>query len=235
MLKHALKPTQACNVPTAARTVFPVVGVALPRRSVKCRFQGSEEERTRRASDPYSSTTNRPTSGGYGYSAGYSEDDPMEGVREYFKDLKQKWDDWPAENRNASVIYGSGAVVVLYIANAVLDSIERVPLIPGLLKFVGLIYSSWFIYRYLLFADGREDLSRDITLDKLFGRAEDEAKDLGKDAQNAWDRVKKTADTNTSSSSRTSRGTAAYGASELDTNVSKALHDMEKIADELSD
>lgn len=213
-----------------------MVGRALPRRSVKCRFQGSEEERTRRASDPYG-TANRPTTGGYGYGAGgYSDEDPFEGVREYFKDLKQKWDDWPAENRNAAVIYGSGALVVLYIASAVLDSIERVPLIPGLLKFVGLIYSSWFVYRYLLFADGRSDLSRDVTLDKIFGRAEDEAKDLGKDAQNAWNRVKKEADKTTSSSSnRTSRGTSAYGASELDSNVSKALHDMEKIADDLRD
>jgi hypothetical protein len=36
---------------------------------------------------------------------------------------------------------------VLYVANAVLDAIERVPLIPPTLKLVGFGFSTWFFFR----------------------------------------------------------------------------------------
>jgi hypothetical protein len=202
---------------------------------VRCYFR--EEERARQTSNPY--TTSSSTGGGY--YTGYDED-PFQGLREGAQDLKRKWDQWPAEDRNSAVIYGSGALLALYIANAVLDAVERVPIIPGLLKFVGLLFSSWFFYRYLLFADGRSDLSRNLTLDKIFAKVDDRVDDLSSQAAGAMDRTKRStgniSTSGNSSSSRTSstsRGTAAYGASELDQNVSSALHDMEKIADDLRD
>jgi hypothetical protein len=198
---------------------------------VRCYFR--EEERARQTTNPYSSSS----STGGGYYSGYNED-PFESLREGAKDLKRKWDEWPAEDRNSALIYGSGALLALYIANAVLDAVERVPLIPGLLKFVGLLFSSWFFYRYLLFADGRSDLSRNLTLDKIFARVDDRVDDLSSKAAGAMDRTRRSSGNistsgNSSSGSRTSHGTAAYGASELDQNVSSALHDMEKIADDL--
>eukprot|EP00878_Enallax_costatus_P038014 GHUV01043136.1.p1 GENE.GHUV01043136.1~~GHUV01043136.1.p1 ORF type:complete len:200 (-),score=47.94 GHUV01043136.1:160-675(-) len=170
MLKHALKPAQTCAVPSAARTL-PLVGSAVPQRRVRCNFQGSEEERTRRVADPYSTRNTAGNTPGY-YSGNYNED-YADGLRDYFNDLKRKWDNWDPEERNQTLLYGSGALVALYIPNAVVDAIERVPLIPGGLKLVGLLYSSWFFYRYLLFADGRSDLSRDVTLENLFGKVND--------------------------------------------------------------
>jgi hypothetical protein len=229
MLKYAVKPVQTSAVSTAARPVSPLGGIAAPKRSVKCHFR--EEERARQA-NPYN--TSSSSSGGGGYYSGYNED-PFESLREGAKDLKAKWDEWPAEDRNSALIYGSGGLLALYIANAVLDAVERVPLVPGLLKFVGLLFSSWFFYRYLLFADGRSDLARNLTLDKIFSRVDDRVDDLSNQAAGAMNRARKSTGNSGSSSSRTSRGTSAYGASELDQNVSNALHDMEKIADDLRD
>jgi hypothetical protein len=34
--------------------------------------------------------------------------------------------------------------------------------LPKVMELVGLGYTSWFIYRYVLFQDGRKDLGEDI-------------------------------------------------------------------------
>lgn len=231
MLQQASRSARAATTGRSTpRQLSSVFGVPLPSRSVRCHFR--EEDRLRNkqnTSYPYSSSS------GSGYYGGYN-DDPFAGVRESFKNLKEKWDEWPAEDRNTAIIYGSGAVLLLYIANAVLDSVERVPLVPGLLKFVGLIFSSWFIWRYLLFADGRRDLAQDATIDKIFGRVNDRVDDLSRQAAGTVDIARNSA-SSSSSSSRLSDNSSSgtYAASELDQNISEALHSMDKLADKLSE
>jgi hypothetical protein len=51
----------------------------------------------------------------------------------------------------------SGAVTV-YITLAVLDAINDIPLLAPLLELVGLSYSAWFVYRYLLRESNRAEL-----------------------------------------------------------------------------
>ncbi|XP_028789271.1 protein CURVATURE THYLAKOID 1C, chloroplastic isoform X4 [Neltuma alba] len=37
-------------------------------------------------------------------------------------------------------------------------AIDKLPLIPGLLELIGILFSSWFTYRYLLFKPDRQEL-----------------------------------------------------------------------------
>jgi hypothetical protein len=49
----------------------------------------------------------------------------------------------------------SNSSILVIIAVTVLQ-------LPKLLELIGLVYSSWFIYRYLLFKDSREELIADV-------------------------------------------------------------------------
>ncbi|CAL5189075.1 unnamed protein product [Lathyrus oleraceus] len=56
-------------------------------------------------------------------------------------------------------VYGGGAIVTLWLTSAVIGAIDSIPLIPKLFEVVGLGYSLWFTYRYLLFKRNRDELS----------------------------------------------------------------------------
>ncbi|XP_010555402.1 PREDICTED: protein CURVATURE THYLAKOID 1D, chloroplastic-like [Tarenaya hassleriana] len=67
-----------------------------------------------------------------------------------------------SENTYPILLYGSGALVVLYLASAVIGSVESIPLLPKLLEVVGLGYTLWFTTRYVLFKKNRQELSAKI-------------------------------------------------------------------------
>ncbi|XP_071711792.1 protein CURVATURE THYLAKOID 1A, chloroplastic-like isoform X2 [Rutidosis leptorrhynchoides] len=91
-----------------------------------------------------------------------SEDTPEETsqVGEVFSGLKEKWD--AIENKPMVVIYGGGAAVGVWLAAAIIDAIDGVPVIPKFMELVGLGYTGWFIYQYLLFKSTRKELADDI-------------------------------------------------------------------------
>ncbi|KAH7652900.1 Cyanobacterial aminoacyl-tRNA synthetase CAAD domain-containing protein [Dioscorea alata] len=68
---------------------------------------------------------------------------------ELLGDLKQKWDS--LENKSAVFIYGGGAIVAIWLSSIVVGAINSVPLLPKIMELVGLGYTGWFVYRYLLF------------------------------------------------------------------------------------
>ncbi|BDA44636.1 Protein CURVATURE THYLAKOID 1A, chloroplastic [Coccomyxa sp. Obi] len=76
------------------------------------------------------------------------------------KDLQEKWDG--VENKSAVAIYAGGAVVLLWLSSTIVSAVNAVPLLPKLLELVGLGYTAWFVYRYLLFKSSREELLEDI-------------------------------------------------------------------------
>ncbi|KXZ46293.1 hypothetical protein GPECTOR_45g163 [Gonium pectorale] len=76
------------------------------------------------------------------------------------KDLQEKWD--AVDNKGAVAAYAAGAVVALWVSSTVVNAINAVPLLPKLMELVGLGYSAWFTYRYLLFKSSREELLKDI-------------------------------------------------------------------------
>lgn len=56
--------------------------------------------------DPYGTRNTAGNTPGY-YSGNYNED-YSDGLRDYFNDLKRKWDNWDPEERNQTLFYGSG-------------------------------------------------------------------------------------------------------------------------------
>jgi len=88
------------------------------------------------------------------------EEDTSVDVDKLVKDLQQKWD--AVENKTSVVLYGAGAVVLLWFSNTLVGALNSVPLLPKLMELVGLGYTSWFVYRYLLFKSSREELAKDV-------------------------------------------------------------------------
>ncbi|KAK4418592.1 protein CURVATURE THYLAKOID 1A, chloroplastic [Sesamum alatum] len=81
-------------------------------------------------------------------------------TNELFTDLKEKWD--AVENKTTVIIYGGGAVVAVWLASIVIGAVNSVPLLPKIMELVGLGYTGWFVYRYLLFKQSRKELATDI-------------------------------------------------------------------------
>jgi hypothetical protein len=59
------------------------------------------------------------------------------------------------------LIFLSG-IVTVYVVLSVLDAINNIPLLSPLLELVGLGYSAWFVYRYLLRANTRTELLQEF-------------------------------------------------------------------------
>ncbi|PRQ58366.1 putative cyanobacterial aminoacyl-tRNA synthetase, CAAD domain, protein CURVATURE THYLAKOID 1 [Rosa chinensis] len=79
---------------------------------------------------------------------------------ELISDLKEKWD--AVENKSTVLVYGGGAIVALWLSSIVVGAVNSVPLLPKILELVGLGYTGWFVYRYLLFKSSRKELATDI-------------------------------------------------------------------------
>lgn len=67
-----------------------------------------------------------------------------------------------------------GLAVGIAIANGILSVINTIPLMPPLLESVGLGYTGWFIWRYLVFDENRQDLLNDYQAlkNRILGRTE---------------------------------------------------------------
>ncbi|XVF22443.1 hypothetical protein REPUB_Repub12eG0172600 [Reevesia pubescens] len=79
---------------------------------------------------------------------------------ELFTDLKEKWD--KIENKSTVLLYGGGAIVAVWLSSILVGAINSVPLLPKIMELVGLGYTGWFVYRYLLFKSSRKELATDI-------------------------------------------------------------------------
>eukprot|EP00245_Coleochaete_scutata_P007537 TRINITY_DN22987_c0_g1_i1.p2 TRINITY_DN22987_c0_g1~~TRINITY_DN22987_c0_g1_i1.p2 ORF type:complete len:170 (+),score=34.52 TRINITY_DN22987_c0_g1_i1:176-685(+) len=81
-------------------------------------------------------------------------------VNAIVEDLKAKWD--AVENKSTVAIYAGGALVALWFSSTIVGAINSVPLLPKIMELVGLGYTGWFVYRYLLFKSSRKELVSDI-------------------------------------------------------------------------
>ncbi|WMV49263.1 hypothetical protein MTR67_042648 [Solanum verrucosum] len=95
---------------------------------------------------------------------------------EFITELKEKWD--AVEDKTTVLLYGGGAIVAVWLSSILVGAINSVPLteilslidlscdfaqpsesliflpflqLPKVLELVGLGYTGWFVYRYLLF------------------------------------------------------------------------------------
>ncbi|OAY62210.1 protein CURVATURE THYLAKOID 1A, chloroplastic [Manihot esculenta] len=92
--------------------------------------------------------------------ASSSEESPTVDPSELFTDLKEKWD--AVENKSTVILYGGGAIVAVWLSSIIVGAINSVPLLPKIMELVGLGYTGWFVYRYLLFKSSRKELATDI-------------------------------------------------------------------------
>ena len=66
------------------------------------------------------------------------------------------------DNLNIKVLDHLGIVAGIIDEMGLVEIINEIPLIKPTFETVGLGYSAWFIYRYLLKADNRKEISADF-------------------------------------------------------------------------
>ncbi|XP_066390367.1 protein CURVATURE THYLAKOID 1D, chloroplastic-like isoform X1 [Miscanthus floridulus] len=57
-----------------------------------------------------------------------------------------------------AVVYGTSAVVAIWISSIVVSALDSVPLVPQVMEVVGLGFTIWFTSRYLIFKENRDEL-----------------------------------------------------------------------------
>ena len=63
--------------------------------------------------------------------------------------VTEKWES--VEDKPQAILYAGGAVVAVVLVNSVVGAVNSLPLLPKVFELVGLGYSAWFTYKYLLF------------------------------------------------------------------------------------
>merc|ERR1719158_772465 len=81
-------------------------------------------------------------------------------VDQVVKDLADRWD--KVEDKTSVILYGGAAIVLLWLSSAIVGAVNNIPLLPKLMELVGLSYSAWFTYRYLIYKSTRQELVQDI-------------------------------------------------------------------------
>ncbi|XP_018490334.2 protein CURVATURE THYLAKOID 1A, chloroplastic-like [Raphanus sativus] len=88
-------------------------------------------------------------------------------TNELFTELKEKWDGLGI--KTTVIIYGRGAIVavclssiLVWLSSILVGAINSVPMLPKVLELVGLGFTGWFVYRYLLLKSSRKELAEDI-------------------------------------------------------------------------
>lgn len=83
-----------------------------------------------------------------------------EQIRVFFQALPgyvtQFFEDYKRPLGNIALIVG--AIIFVKVLLALLDAIDDIPLISPTLELIGIGYTAWFIYRYLLRASNRQEL-----------------------------------------------------------------------------
>ncbi|KAI3411551.1 CAAD domain-containing protein [Psidium guajava] len=74
------------------------------------------------------------------------------------KSVQNVWD--KSEGRVAVIGLGFAGIVAIWASANLVTAIDKLPLIPSTMEFIGILFSSWFTYRYLLFKPDREEFFR---------------------------------------------------------------------------
>ncbi|KAI0499923.1 hypothetical protein KFK09_018131 [Dendrobium nobile] len=70
--------------------------------------------------------------------------------------IQEAWDRLDDKYAVASLAFAT--VIALYGSIGLISAIDRLPLLPGLFELIGIGYTGWFAYRYLVFKPDREAL-----------------------------------------------------------------------------
>ncbi|XP_038990132.1 protein CURVATURE THYLAKOID 1D, chloroplastic-like [Phoenix dactylifera] len=83
-----------------------------------------------------------------------SSGDEQSKAAEFLSKLNLKLD---SEDTYTIVIYGTGALVALWISSAVVSALDSLPVFPKVMEIVGLAFTIWFSSRYLIFKENRDE------------------------------------------------------------------------------
>lgn len=75
---------------------------------------------------------------------------------EIVKIIREAWD--KLDDKYAVTSLAFATLLALYGSIGLISAIDRLPLLPGLFELIGIGYSGWFAYRYLVFKPDRESL-----------------------------------------------------------------------------
>jgi hypothetical protein len=84
--------------------------------------------------------------------------DATEALNNVLKSLQDQWE--KVDDKLAIGGLGFSALIVLWASTGLIGAIDKLPFIPSFFEFVGILFSGWFVYRYLLFKPDREELLR---------------------------------------------------------------------------
>ncbi|GMI78021.1 CURVATURE THYLAKOID 1C [Hibiscus trionum] len=87
------------------------------------------------------------------------------------KSVRNVWDK-SDEDKLGLIGLGFAAIVALWASTNVISAVDKLPIIPVVLEIIGILFSTWFVYRYLLFKPDREELYQIInkTISQIFGQ-----------------------------------------------------------------
>jgi hypothetical protein len=102
------------------------------------------------------------------------ESDTLQVSYDLWEKVKQLWREYFCEGKKLNltiIIAVIAAIPVLIATSLLLDFLNKFPLLPSLFELVGFGYSVWFVYRYLLLANTRKELTDAIIglKNKVFG------------------------------------------------------------------
>ncbi len=90
------------------------------------------------------------------------ESDTLQVSNDLLAKAKQLWQEYFGEGKklNLMIIIAIAATIPVLIATSLLlDFLDKFPLLPSVFELVGFGYSVWFVYRYLLLANTRKELT----------------------------------------------------------------------------
>ncbi|XP_027344688.1 protein CURVATURE THYLAKOID 1C, chloroplastic [Abrus precatorius] len=73
-----------------------------------------------------------------------------------FKSVQNVWDQ--PEDRLGLIGLGFAAIAALWASTNLIAAIDKLPLIPNAMELIGIFFSLWFTYRYLIFKPDRQEL-----------------------------------------------------------------------------
>lgn len=87
-----------------------------------------------------------------------------EKIGKFLQDLPSYIGRFLSENQSLLGILGVflGALIAVKLTLAILGAINDIPLIAPTFELIGFGYTAWFVYRYLLRASNRQELSEEI-------------------------------------------------------------------------
>lgn len=118
--------------------------------------------------------TSESTAGALGDEATRQVKDVWEKVSGLLGDLPDYLSEFFKRYRRPIVTVGLiiAAIIAVKLVLALLSAINDFPLLAPTFELIGLIYSGWFLYRYLLKASNRQELLGDIAAirDQVLGK-----------------------------------------------------------------